>query len=59
MLDDQVGFEVRWAIAGTSIVTQVDLVIFFIVVGALIGGVVVVDRRLQDEHSDPGDWWIW
>ena len=36
-----------------------DLVIFFIVVGALIGGVVVVDRRLQDEHSDPGDWWIW
>ena len=23
VLDDQVGFEVRWAIAGTSIVTQV------------------------------------
>ena len=45
VLDDQVGFEVRWAIAGTSIVTQVigrfgDL--FLLVVGTLIVFVVVV-----------------
>ena len=45
VLDDQVGFEVRWAIAGTSIVTQVigrfgDL--FLLVVGTLVVVVVVV-----------------
>ena len=32
MLDDQVGFEVRWAIAGTSIVTQVIIVVVAVVV---------------------------
>ena len=52
MLDDQVGFEVRWAIAGTSIVTQVisgfgNLVVvvdIFVVVVAI-----VVDGQLRGQ----------
>ena len=41
VLDDQVGFEVRWAIAGTSIVTQVigrfgDLFVLVVLVVDLV-----------------------
>ena len=43
MLDDQVGFEVRWAIAGTSIVTQVIIVVVVVVV-------VVVDFAVDDSN---------